>query len=285
MTVALRPLAAADAAHVQPLAAEAFDDLAVRLGQPPRAGTGQVREHYRRQHEHLVAHGRPLGAFDGGALVGAALSYERAGTWVLALLVVRPGRQSDGTGSALLRASLEGAPPLRLLHASRDARAMRAYARAGFRLLPALRASGTPRLQGTGPVVRDADAPSVAAAGCEHLAVDLEHVVRSGGRVLALADGRAGLALVHGVPGWLHAGVLTAADDDTARDLLRAALRVAAGRADGAGVEVGPLAPQEHWAVDVALEARLDLAACGPVALAGAADPLAGPCPPPAVLV
>ena len=285
MTVDLRALGVADAGALQPLAAAAFDDLDVRQGRPPRGGTSEAHEHYRRGHEHLLATGRGLGAFDGDALVGVALSYERAGTWVLALLVVEPGRQSDGTGSALLRASLEGAPPLRLLHASRDARAMRLYARAGFRLLPALRASGVPRLDGAGPRVEDADAAVVAAAGCDHLQGDLDHVARHGGRVLVLADGRPGLALVDGVPGALRAGVLAAPDDDTARDLLRAALRVAATRAGDGGVDLGPLAPQEHWAVDVALEARLELVPCGPVGLAGAVDPLAGPCPPPAVLV
>ena len=285
MTVQLRPLAVADAAAVQPLAARAFDDLDVRQGRPPRGGTSEVTEYYRRAHEHLVATGSGLGAFDGDALVGAAVSYERAGTWVLALLVVEPGRQSDGTGSTLLREALAGAPPLRLLHSSRDARAMRAYARAGFRLLPALRASGTPRLEGTAPMARDADAAAVNAAGCGHLQGDLDHVVRDGGSVLALADGRRGLAVVHGVPGAPRPGVLTAADDETARDLLRAALRAAADRAGEGGVDVGPLAPQEHWAVDVALEARLELTPCGPVAVAGSPDPLVGPCVPPAVFI
>lgn len=282
MSAELRPLNAVDAPRVQPLAARAFDQLAEQQGRPPRASTPSVVEHYLRQHEHLLSTGAGLGAYVGDELVGAALSYVRGPVWVLALLVVEPGRQSGGTGSALLRASLHQAPALRLLHSSRDPRALRTYARAGFRLLPSLRAAGRPVR--TGAEARDADlARDPSRVGCGHLAVDLEHVVANGGRVLALTDGRPGLALVHGPEGSPHAGVLAARDEATARDLLRAALAAAASR-EGE-IEVGPLAPQEHWAVDVVLEAGLELAPIGPVAVAGVAEPLAGLCPPPAVLI
>lgn len=281
MTVELRPLSAADVPLVQPLAARSFDDLAVRQGRPPQASDPAVAAHYRRQHEHLLATGRGVGAFAGDELVGVALSYERGSLWVLALLVVEPGRQSSGTGTALLRTALDGAPPRRLLHSSRDSRAMRGYARSGFRLLPSLRASGRPTVAAAH--VRDADLPRDLPAEWAAFADDLRHVAAHGGRVLVLDDGRPGLAVVQCPPHTAQAAVLAAEDEESARTLLRGALGVAAERA--VDVEVVALAPQEHWAVEVALEAGLELAPSGPVAVAGVEEPLRGPCAPNAVLV
>lgn len=280
----LRPLAPQDAEVVGPLAFRAFEDLAVRQNRPPRGSTPQAQASWTRAHAHLLRTGRGIGAYDDdGGLLGVALSYRREATWVLALLVVEPGRQSAGAGSALLREVLREAPPQRILHASQDPRAVRAYARAGFRLLPALRASGRPQGDG-GDLVREADLRRDAgAAGCAHLVEDLAHLVGGGGRVLAAADGRPGLAVVQGAPGFPKATVLAAPDAPTAQDLLRGALAVAGGLEGD--VEVGPLAPQEHWAVEVLLDAGLDVAPSGPVAVAGLTDPLAGLQPPPAVYI
>lgn len=282
MPLEIRPLAAPDLPRVQPLAARAFDDVAVRQGRPPRDTTPAAAQHYRRQHEHLAATGRGLGAYAGDDLVGVALSYERERTWVLALLVVEPERQDRGAGSALLRASLEDAAALRLLHSSRDPRAMRLYSRAGFRLLPAITATG--RVRPPDGVARALDADLAAELdGCRHLLPDLQHVRATGGRVLALADGRRGLAVVTGPEGYPRVAVLGAADELAGQELLRSALAQAAGWPGE--VQVGPLAPQEHWAVPVVLEAGLELSPAGPVAVAGLADPLGGLSPPPAVLI
>ena len=281
MTAELRPLALADVGLVQPLAARAFDDLAVRQGRPPQPSSPEIAAHYRRQHEHLLATGRGVGAFAGDELVGVALSYERGPVWVLALLVVAPGRQSAGTGTALLHAALQGAPRQRLLHSSRDPRAMRGYARAGFRLLPSLRASGRPAVAGTrardADLERDVPAPWAAFAG------DLRHVTAHDGRVLVPDDGRPGLAVVQCAPHTAQVAVLSAQDQDAARALLHAGLGVAAAR--DVDVEVVAIAPQEHWAVDVVLEAGLELAPSGPVAVAGVEDPLRSPCAPNAELI
>jgi GNAT superfamily N-acetyltransferase len=283
VTVRVAPLSAAETERVQPLATRAFHDLAVRHGQPPREDGPEVAEHYRRMHAHLRATGSVLGAWDGDDLVGAAVSYERGATWVLALLVVEPGRQSLRAGSTLLAAALRSSQAsVRILHASRDARAMRAYAQAGFRLLPALSATGQAHALRDAPEVADADL-SGDLSGCRHLAVDLRHVVASGGRTLVLADGRDGVAVVHGPPGHPYVTVLAAPDATTGRDLLRGALAVA-GERPGARA-LGPLAPQEHWAVEVALEAGLELSPSGPVAVAGVPAPLDGLLPPPAVLI
>lgn len=279
---AVRALSRDDAPLVQPLAARAFDDLAIRQGRAPRESTPAVTRHYLRQHEHLLSTGRGIGAFVGDELVGLALSYERGPLWVLALLVADPEWQGAGTGTALLRASLEGAPPLRLLHSSRDSRAMRAYAGAGFRLLPALTASG--RAQVSTPVAEVLDVDLSGDLGsCRDLAGDLAVVVAQGGQVLALADARPGLVVVSGPVGHPEVTVLSPGGADAGVDLLTAGLARAA---DLPGdVQVGPLAPQEHWAVDVLLSARLELSPVGPVAIAGAPDPLGGLTPPPAVFI
>lgn len=259
----LVPLDGGQAPLVQPLATRAFDDLATRQGRSPEASAPDVAAHYARQRAHLVATGRALAAYDDDRLLGVALSYERAGLWVLALLVVEPASQSSGAGSALLRAALDGAPPRRMLHASRDERALRAYSRAGFRLLPALEARGTPST--VGPDLQDAEPDGP-------FAVDLVHAVAGGVRLLALADGRPGRVLLAGPASSRRVTVLSAPDDATAADLLRGALALADGP-----VRVAPLAPQEHWAVGVALDAGLVLDVTGPVAVSGVADPLAGP--------
>ena len=271
----VRPLAPEDAGLVQPLAARTFDDLAVRQGRPPRVGLPGMAEHYQRVHEHLLRTGAGVGAWDGQALIGAAVSYRRGELWVLALLVVDPERQSLRLGSTLLTAALDTAGgAVRLLHSSRDPRAMRTYARAGFRLLPALRASGLVQLADA-PHLVDADP---AAAG--HLAQDVRLALALGGRALSLPDGQ-GLAVVTGPASLPQVAVLSAPDRRAAQDLLRGAL-AAAGPTE---VELGPLSPQEDWAVEVALEARLELSPSGPVAVAGLTDPLAGLLPPPAVFI
>lgn len=269
--MSLRPLTVDDAAAVQALAARAFDDLAVRRGRRPGEGAEEGRPHYVARDAHLVATGRAVGAFEGDELVGAALSTVRGDLWVLALLVVSPTAQGSGTGSALLRTVLEGAPPRRLLHASDDVRAVRAYSRAGFRLLPSLQATGSVSPDPSAPAVRDApdDLPALVP-----FAVDLAPLRASDGRVLELADGRRGVAVLHRVPGrGSGVTVLDAEDDAAAADLLRGVL----GTLDGP-VDLAPLAPQEHWAVPVCLDAGLALAPNGPVEVAGVADPLAGPC-------
>ena len=75
---------------------------------------------------------------DAAGLTGAVLALLREGLWGLSLLVVRPDLQSTGIGSALLARALEYGAGARggVILASPDARALRAYARAGFELHP-----------------------------------------------------------------------------------------------------------------------------------------------------
>ena len=282
MTV--RALADGDVELVQPLAQRSFDDLALRTGRPVEARSDEERAHQRALHRYHLRTGSVLGAYDEhGALVGAALSSVRGRLWQLALLVVEPGAQSAGAGSALLRDALATMPQggVGTFTSSRDARALRAYARAGFRLLPALSATGQvdqARL-GDRSGVRDGELSRDAErVGVAHLTQDVALVVAEGGAFL-VAEG--GCALVYRSGSRSMVRVLTAGTPREGQALLRAGLLVAGSEK----VAISPLAPQQDWAVDVALAAGLELGLSGPVAVTGVADPLAGTCPPAAVMV
>src|SRR4051812_1468413 len=105
----LRPMTVDDAEAVFAVQVAAFGDLDRRFGRPespppadPEPGLRRIR--------HLVRTD-PAGAWvtvtDDGTIDGAALALIRDGIWGLSLLVVAPGRQSGGSGGALLRATLE----------------------------------------------------------------------------------------------------------------------------------------------------------------------------------
>ncbi len=284
MDLTIRPLAEAEIDLVHPLAARSFDDLSVRLGRPVEPPNELDTAHHTAQHRYLQRTGSALGAYDGeGVLSGVALSSVRGTLWQLALLVVEPGAQSAGAGRALLEAALQTAPTggVRTFSSSRDARALRAYAKAGFRLLPALSGSGVvdPAMLGdhagvrTGDIWRDAERVGVA-----HLADDIAFVLAEGGSWL-VAD--RGCALVISGATRTLVRVLSAGSAVEGQSLLRAALL----EAGSGSVALSPLVPQQDWAVDVVLAARLELGVGGPVAVAGVADPLAGLCPPAAVMV
>ena len=280
----IRPLGEVEVDLVHPLAVRSFDDLSVRFGRPSEPPNAQDTAHHTAQHHYLHRTGSALGAYDGqGVLSGVVLSSVRGALWQLALLVVEPGAQSAGTGRALLEAALQTAPAggVRTFSSSRDARALRAYARAGFRLLPALNGNGVVdrALLGDHSKVRAGDLGRDAErVGVAHLADDIGFVLAEGGNWL-VAD--RGCALVVSGAARTLVRVLSAGSAAEGQALLRAALLVAGGGA----VAVSPLAPQQDWAVDIVVEARLELNVCGPVAVAGVADPLAGLCPPAAVMI
>ena len=130
------------------LAARTFAELGERLHEPPqpppRPEPALIRI-------HQLIDRDPGGAWvseRSGELVGAALAIDRDGLWGLSLLVVDPEHQSAGLGRELLARSLEYAGGGRrgaIILASPDARALRAYARAGFAAHPCFRAQGRPR--------------------------------------------------------------------------------------------------------------------------------------------
>lgn len=272
----LRPMRTADAEVVLSVMDAAFNDLARRFGREPApfapGGPGLVRI------RHLVGTD-PAGAWvsvgSDGAVTGAALGLVREGLWGLSLLVVAPGLQSAGAGSALLRAALDpgrGLPAIIL--ASEDHRALRAYARAGFALRPTFDALGAvsrpparpPAVRaGRWPADRDlCDAAGRAVRGAAH-GDDVGAMLAAGVRLLVHDGG--GFATLRG-----HQVTLVAAPQErVARELLRAALAEFAGAGD---VEVDFLDAGQAWAMEEVLDAGLDLRPAGAIAVRGEVGPL-----------
>jgi GNAT superfamily N-acetyltransferase len=269
-----RPLVPADAPAVHEVAKAAFADLARRTGQeaPPTSDAGA---HVRIRH---VARTDPGGAWvaeQDGAIAGAALALVREGLWGLSLLVVHPAVQSRGTGRALLELALGYGAGARghVILSSGDARALRAYARAGLTLHPAAGAEGVPRGVTMPGGVRPlepgdramTDAIGRHVRGAAH-GGDLDVLAAAGAEVLVVPHG--GFAAhVDGV-----VRIVAARDEETAGTLLRAVL---ARTPDGATATVSWLTADQAWAVRVVLDAGLDLRPEGGIFLRGDTGPFA----------
>jgi GNAT superfamily N-acetyltransferase len=274
----LRQLVPADADAVLDLMHVTFGDLERRMGLPDSPPPAD-REPGLRRIRHL-ARTDPGGAWlapgRNGAPDGAALALVREGVWGLSLLVVRPGRQSDGIGTALLRAALAHGDGTRggLILASEDERALRAYSRAGFALRPCVDADGPVRRRPRpAPAVRPIrwpdDLPIVDEAsrfvrGATH-AVDVPNYLASGIDVV-----------VHDGGGWAAADggrvrVVAARDQGVAAELLRTLL---ARVPDGDEARVEFIDAANDWATRIAVDAGLRLRPAGAVFTRGEVGPL-----------
>jgi hypothetical protein len=192
--------------------------------------------------------------------------------WGLSLLVVRPGLQSGGVGSELLRRAYEYGADARgkIILSSPDSRAMRVYHRLGLQLHPAVMAKGEPRDVRAPDDVRTggpADVPFTAEVdrhvrGAAHGDDILTQLAM--GQTLLIAPGR-GYA-VHG-NGALR--MLAAFEPDGASDLLRAVLANTTGSAT-----INYITAAQQWAIDVCMQAKLDVqVATGVVFLGGDVGP------------
>ena len=254
----IRQMRPDEAPEVHDLSVLTFEALDVSRGVQPPPRPDPVFAHPRYRH---LATTDPDGAWvaeEDGTIVGAALALRREDVWALSLLVVRPDQQSSGIGGALLaraHAYAEGARG-RIIMASPDPRALRAYSRLGLELHPFVEAFGTPKPAAPPPGIRVGDASDIpltetvdrhvrGAARGEDIAVLLE--MR---QTLLIAPER-GYAVVnaHGA-----VRIVAALDDAAASDLLRAALARATGE-----VTVEGLTAKQQWAIAVAIEAGLEL--------------------------
>jgi GNAT superfamily N-acetyltransferase len=275
-----RPMRDDELPEVVGMNLETFDELERRLLHPgaprhdaPRRPPEPIDRHVLRLRRCLVTD--PAGcwvAIRAGRVVGCAIAILREGLWGLSLLVVHPTAQSGGVGRELLRIAWEygaGASGHVIL-SSRDARAVRAYARLGLALHPSIAAAGIPRgVTAADGVLREGgrgDLPLTEAIdrevrGAVH-GEDVLAMIDAGHRLLVLPD--RGYALVRdGV-----VRLLAAFDDESARVLLRAILAEAARTRAFALVEW--ITAAQNWAVDVCVEAGLELqTAAGAVFLGG----------------
>ena len=117
---------------------------------PPPAAAALVRIHQLIERD-------PGGAWvteRDGQLVGAALAIDRDGLWGLSLLVVDPGapvrRASAGSCWRARSSTPAAGAAAAIILASPDARALRAYARAGLRAAPVLPGVGPARGRSSG---------------------------------------------------------------------------------------------------------------------------------------
>jgi GNAT superfamily N-acetyltransferase len=255
------------------VASAAFQDLERREGvEPHPLPPHHVIEH---RYRHIIETD-PGGAWvaeENGRAIGAACAILREGVWGLSLLVVDPSAQSGGVGRALLERAVRYGDGARggIITSSSDPRALRAYARAGFALHPAAEATGVPHRRTLPSTVREGSAADLALTeaidrkvrGAAH-GPDIEVMLAAGSRMLVVDD--RGYAFGRGSDVYLVA----AADVEAAQDLLRAVIATAP---EDDAVTVSWITSAQGWAVDVVLEAGLELKLRGAVFLRGDVGP------------
>jgi GNAT superfamily N-acetyltransferase len=254
------------------LAFAAFTDLEERQGDDP---IEPPPDHVIERRFRRVIETDPGGSWlaeEDGRPVGAGLAILREGLWGLSMLVVHPDAQSGGVGRALLERTLRYGDGARggIIASSGDSRALRAYARAGFAMHPAVQASGVPRTLEVPASVREGSLADLgltesidrSVRGAAH-GSDIEALLTDS-RMLVV-DGR-GYALARRD----HLAVLAATDVDAARDLLRAILATAP---EGESIRVEYITAAQGWAVDVVLDAGLALGVHNALFLRGDVGP------------
>lgn len=278
----IRPMRPDDLAEVTALVREAFrdgDERTTPRGQPlPPESSPEHLAAWRDRTAHLLDTD-PAGCWVGesdGLMVGAALSFRRELTWVLASFAVRLGHQSAGVGRALLDVALtHSAGCLRgLLSASQDPRAYRRYWRAGFELYPELSLTGR---------VDRTTLPAVEGVR-EGTAADFELLDSVDRRVRGSAHGPDHEFLAHthrllvierqmsSGYAWVRADgspdVLAATGRTSATRLLWQALADAPTQ-----VDVRHVTAANQWAIDIALTAGLSPTVAGHLGVRGMQPP------------
>jgi ribosomal protein S18 acetylase RimI-like enzyme len=254
----IRPMRVDDLRAVHDLAVRCFDDLADRRGAPREAPPDADVAALRHRHVLRTDPDGCLVAVEDGEVVGAAEAILRDGVWGLSVLVVDPRVQSAGLGSELLhRAGAYGNGARgRLILSSQDPRALRAYRRLGLWPQPCLRAVGTPRDVRSPASVREGARDDIALTEAVDRAVrgaahggDIGCFLDMGAQLLVVPE--RGYAVLREGAG---PRLLAARDDEAAGDLLRAVLA----RAEGE-IEIEWLSERQRWALDVCLDAGLEL--------------------------
>jgi GNAT superfamily N-acetyltransferase len=206
-------------------------------------------------------------AEDESGIVGVVVSFVREKMWLLASYAVAPEVQGLGLGRALLAPALDhGRGSLRaMLNASNDPKAVRRYHEAGFTLHPQMFFRGTPDRsqipvldkirEGTEGDFDLMDSVDRQTRGAAH-GVDHQVLIRQHRLVVSESSTGQGYAYLDG-----GTALLAATDRRTACRLLWEAI------ASSDDVLIGHITPENDWAVDVGLAARLQLDQGGYLAL------------------
>jgi GNAT superfamily N-acetyltransferase len=261
----IRPMTLDDAAAAERVTAVGFHELDTRMFRrswpdpqirPPERGAIWVD-----RVRHLIGTdpGGCWVAERDGVLLGIVVSFVREKMWLLASYAVLPEAQGLGLGKALLAPALEhGRGCLRgMFNASSDPKALRRYHAAGFTLHPQMFLRGTPDRsqipvvqkvrEGTENDIDLMDSLDRRTRGAAH-GVDHQLLMRQFRLVVCESSSAQGYA-------YLDDGIalLAAGDRRTAARLLWEAI------ASSEDVLVGHITPENSWAVDVGMAARLEL--------------------------
>jgi GNAT superfamily N-acetyltransferase len=200
-------------------------------------------------------------------VLGIVVSFVREKMWLLASYAVVPEAQGLGLGKALLAPALDhGRGCLRgMFNASSDPKALRRYHAAGFTLYPQMFFRGVPYRsqipviehvrEGTESDVDLMDSVDRRTRGAAH-GPDHQLLLRQFRLVVSETSSSQGYAYVDG-----GVALLAATDRRAASRLMWEAV------ASGDDVLVPHITPENSWAVDVGLAARLDLYQEGYLAL------------------
>jgi predicted N-acetyltransferase YhbS len=276
-TAEIRPMTLGDAVGVAAVVDAGLAQFDHRAGREPQTRSDEQREYFLSGMRRFVERD-PDGAWvaaDGGRVVGMVAAIRRGSFWGLSMLFVDPAWQSQGVGRRLLDAGLacaQGAE-VRMILTSSDPRALRRYSLAGLDIHPTVEARGTvdrsaipDRLDGRSGDASDLDLVASVDAGLRgSRAEDVEYMLGVGATMHVLDRGAARGYVVHR---GRRLTMLGATDDATASVLLWRFLAEA-----GEQAEIWGLTARQNWAVKVALAARLEVVAAGPLFLAGRDQP------------
>jgi hypothetical protein len=218
-------------------------------------------------------------ADDASGLLGASVALKRDLTWVLATFAVRPGVQGRGVGKQLLDAALGyGDGCLRaMLSASPDPRAARRYRSAGLTLYPVMFLSGKVD-RGLLPVVdrvregsaSDIDLMNSVDRRVRDAAHGVDHEFMTATHRLIVVDRSTGSGYAYVEPGG-GPYLLAATNRRTACDLLWETL---AASSPEEPCLISHVSPDNEWAVDIGMTARMELHSTGYLALRGMKPPM-----------
>jgi len=277
--VVIRPLTAEDIEAAFPMSHNALRIAGLAYGWEMPEIDDVARVRGRERFGHFLAHD-PDGAFvadQDGEIVGVGAATRRGRLWFLSLLTVATHVQSLGVGRRLLDATMQTLGDAGALCASDDPKALRRYRLAGFDLVPCYQAKGPldrtllPAVEGVraGSFTDDRDFVEDIATlqrGVPH-GPDLDFFAATG-RPLFVTDTAAGRGYVACTE--TGVAVLGATTPAAATALLWTAL--AETTADEAHILW--LRPDQGWAIDTVLAARLALKPSGSFPTYGAVGPM-----------